>query len=140
MVRQAQNENWLIFPTALGHCGISWRTQGVTAFMLPEATPVRMQKELQTITGAKTPATTLPAWIRTLAQQVKLHMKGKPQDFSAVPVVVDHATDFMQTVYAAAQRIPPGNVISYAQLAERIGKPAACARNAIQGSGSLKGC
>jgi methylated-DNA-[protein]-cysteine S-methyltransferase len=125
MVHQAQNENWLIFPTALGHCGISWRTHGVTAFMLPEATPVRMQKELQTITGAKKTAATLPAWIRALAQQVKLHMKGKSQDFSAVPVVVDHATDFMQAVYKEAQRIPSGSVISYAQLAERLGKPGA---------------
>jgi DNA-3-methyladenine glycosylase II len=117
--------NWLIFPTALGHCGVSWRAQGVTAFMLPEATPARIQKELQTITGVKKPATTLPAWIRALVQQVKLHLKGKPQDFSAVPVVIDHATDFMQAVYKEAQRIPSGSVVSYAQLAERLGKPGA---------------
>jgi O-6-methylguanine DNA methyltransferase len=123
--QQGENESWLIFPTALGYCGISWRAQGVTAFMLPEAAPVRMQKELQTITGVKKTATTLPAWICALAQQIKLHMQGKSQDFSAVPVVVDHATDFMRAVYQEAQRIPSGSVISYAQLAERLGKPGA---------------
>ena len=50
-------------------------------------------------------------------------MKGLPQDFSAVPVAVDDATDFMLAVYAEARRIPAGDVISYAQLAERLGKP-----------------
>ena len=117
--------DWLIFPTLRGYCGISWCAQGVTAFMLPEATPAGIQKELQTITGVKKPAATLPAWIRALAQQVKLHLKGKPQDFSAVPVVIGHATDFMQAVYKEAQRIPSGSVVSYAQLADRLGKPGA---------------
>lgn len=117
--------DWFVFPTALGYCGISWHAQGVTTFLLPETTPERIQRELQSTTGTKKSAVTLPVWIRGLVQQVKLHAKGKLQDFSAVPVDVSFATDFMQAVYAAAQKIPPGSVVSYAQLAERLGNPSA---------------
>lgn len=120
-----QKTGWFIFPTTPGYCGISWHEQGVTTFLLPEATPARIQRELQSTTGIKNPAVTLPAWIRVLVQQVKLHMKGKLQDFSAVPVDVNFATPFMQAVYAESQRIPAGSVISYAQLAERLGNPGA---------------
>src|SRR6478609_3148497 len=91
-----ENQGWLIFPTVLGHCGISWCAEGVTALLLPEATPTRIQQELQSTTGIKQQAVTLPTWVRALVQQVKSHLKGKPQDFSAVPVVIDHTTVFMQ--------------------------------------------
>jgi DNA-3-methyladenine glycosylase II len=120
-----ENQSWLIFPTVLGHCGISWCAKGVTAFLLPETMSIRIQQELQSLTGINKPVLTLPAWMRVLVQQVKLHLKGQPQDFSTVPVVIDQATDFMQAVYKEAQRIPSGEVISYAQLAERLGKPGA---------------
>jgi O-6-methylguanine DNA methyltransferase len=119
------NEQWLVFPTALGYCGVSWCARGVTAFMLPEATPVPIQKEFRSLTGAAKPATHTPAWIRELVQKVKWHLKGQQQDFSAVPVAIDNATDFMQAVYAVAQSIPSGSVISYAQLARQLGKPGA---------------
>lgn len=117
--------DWLIFPTTLGYCGISWCAQGVTAFMLPETTPEKIQEDLCSITGSVKQAGRVPAWIRELVQAVKLHMKGQQQDFSAVPVAIDNATDFMRAVYAEAQRIPAGTVVSYAQLAERLGKPGA---------------
>jgi O-6-methylguanine DNA methyltransferase len=54
-----------------------------------------------------------------------LHLKGTLQDFSSVPVDNSFATPFMQSVYAEAQRIPAGRIISYAQLAERLGNPGA---------------
>lgn len=120
-----QEASWSIFPTVSGYCGISWCAQGVTAFMLPETTPVQIQKELHSITGTAKPAARLPGWIRDLVRKVKLHLKGQQQDFSAVPVAVDNATDFMRAVYTEAQRIPSGSVISYAQLAQRLGNPGA---------------
>jgi O-6-methylguanine DNA methyltransferase len=124
-VIKPQETSWTIFPTALGHCGISWQPDGVITFLLPEPTSSRIQQELQSTTAVQFAAAKLPVWIRALIQQVKRHMKGQLQDFSAVPVVVQNATPFTQTVYAEAQKIPAGSVISYAQLAERLGKPGA---------------
>ncbi|HSC76043.1 MAG TPA: methylated-DNA--[protein]-cysteine S-methyltransferase [Pseudomonadales bacterium] len=125
MSLQDKNDNWLIFPTVLGHCGVVWRADVVTGFLLPEVTMGRICKELQSLTGASKPPAVWPVWIRALVRQVKLHMKGQLQDFSNVPVYVDGATEFMQRVYTEAQRIPAGSVISYAQLAERLGQPGA---------------
>ncbi len=116
---------WVIFPVENAHCGIAWCTQGVTHFLLPETTTARMQKELQLVTAQHDPAQKIPAWIARLMRKISLHLKGKAQDFSAVPVFIEKATPFMRAVYDAARRIPAGEVVSYAELAQRIKKPGA---------------
>jgi methylated-DNA-[protein]-cysteine S-methyltransferase len=93
--------------------------------MLPESSPDRMQKELTMLTGSASQAEKIPAWIRALTKQVVWHLQGKLQDFSAIPTVTPNATPFMHKVYAEARRIPAGEVISYAQLAARMGHAAA---------------
>lgn len=125
MSLKSEQQSWLIFPAANSYCGVAWCAQGVTHFLLPETTAARMREELQAATGAHEPAKKIPLWIRSLVRQVALHITGKPQDFSAIPVFVEKATPFMREVYAEARRIPAGEVISYAQLAMRIKKSGA---------------
>jgi len=120
-----QGQQWLIFPTALGHCGVAWRKEGVTHFMLPETTADRIRQELQSSTTVSSPAKKIPVWVRALLQQIKQHMKGQLQDFSNAPVFIETATDFMNAVYTEARKIPAGSVISYAELASRLGKSGA---------------
>jgi len=120
-----QQQSWAIFPVANAHCGIAWCEQGVTHFLLPEATTARMQQELQIATAQRESAKKIPIWVSRLMRQVALHLAGKTQDFSAVPVFVEKATPFMRTVYDAARCIPAGEVISYAELARRIKQPGA---------------
>ena len=124
MVMDTQ-QAWAIFPVANAFCGIAWCERGVTHFLLPEITTARMQKELQLVTAQREPAQKMPAWIARLIRQIAAHLKGKAQDFSAIPVFIEKATPFMRAVYDAARRIPAGEVVSYAELARRIKKPGA---------------
>jgi DNA-3-methyladenine glycosylase II len=126
---RAVQKAWITFSTALGVCGCSWSERGLTSFALPEKSTTSVEKSLRSATGnlkvSATPATALPVWIKSLIKRVQAHLAGKPQDFSAVPVYVETATDFMQSVYSAAQQIPAGTVLTYAELAAHIGKPGA---------------
>lgn len=124
MVMDTQ-QAWAIFPVANAFCGIAWCERGVTHFLLPEITTARMQKELQLVTAQCEPAQKMPTWIARLIRQIAAHLKGKAQDFSAIPVFIEKATPFMRAVYDAARRIPAGEVVSYAELARRIKKPGA---------------
>ncbi len=83
-----------------------------------------MAQRLRQITGKTHAATKLPVWIKTLVQTVRAHLKGDAQDFSAVPLALS-GSDFLQSVYRAAQKIPAGSVLTYGELAMLLGKPGA---------------
>lgn len=56
-------------------------------------------------------------------QQVKEYFSGKRSDFK---MLLDlGGTEFQQTVWQELQKIPSGSTITYGELANRIGKPAA---------------
>ncbi len=56
---------------------------------------------------------------------MKAHMKGHAQDFSDAPLHFSGISAFMLSVYQAAQKIPPGTVVTYGELAAAVGKPKA---------------
>jgi O-6-methylguanine DNA methyltransferase len=118
-----QNTGWTTFSTPLGICGMSWNTQGVTSFFLPEASGKSIEKRLKEIAGNAKPLSVPPRWIKELIQKVKTHMKGRSQDFSTVPLYFDGITEFMRSVYQSSQKIPAGKVVTYGELAARIGRP-----------------
>jgi methylated-DNA-[protein]-cysteine S-methyltransferase len=103
---------WITFPTAIGICGLSWNEKGLTSFTFPN----------ESNAGVKSSSTT-PPWIKKLITQVKAHLKGDMQDFSNVPVDFGDSSDLRRAVYKAIQKIPAGKVLSYKELAVKIGKP-----------------
>lgn len=121
MVRES---GWWCFATVRGECGLAWSAAGVTRFLLPDTPAAQMQRELKTITGRARPSAP-PSWISSLATLVQRHCQGKPQDFSAVPLHLPVATPFAQQVYEGARRIPAGQVMTYGELAQAIGRPGA---------------
>ncbi len=68
-------------------------------------------------------------WIESTApfadarRQLDEYFAGQRQSFD-LPLALS-GTDFQRSVYEELQRIPYGTTISYAQLAERIGRPKA---------------
>jgi methylated-DNA-[protein]-cysteine S-methyltransferase len=64
-----------------------------------------------------------PAALRTVAAQLAEYFAGRRKTFECE--VAPHGTPFQRQVWAELQRIPYGSTISYAQLARRVGNPAA---------------
>lgn len=103
---------WISFHTAIGTCGLSWNEKGLTSFVFPKEGNARVKS-----------SSTAPAWIKKLVAQVKAHLKGDAQDFSKVPVDFGDSSELRRSVYKTIQKIPAGKVLSYKELAIKIGKP-----------------
>ncbi len=121
--KERTDSGWTTFSTALGVCGMSWTSQGIDSFSLPEPSGTRVAERLRKLTGIATAASSLPSWVRQLIRKVKAHMKGQAQDFSDAPLDFPGISAFMLSVYQAAQKIPSGRVKTYGELAALAGKP-----------------
>jgi methylated-DNA-[protein]-cysteine S-methyltransferase len=130
---EKQDSGWTTFSTSLGICGMSWKAQEVTSFFLPEASKKSVAKRLKRMAG-NARATAPSRWVRELIQKAKAHMEGHLQDFSSVSLHFYETSEFMRLVYQAAQKIPPGKVMTYGELAARMGKP-----NAVRAVGNALG-
>ena len=60
-----------------------------------------------------------------VAERVDRYLRGEPEDFGDLDVNLSGFSPFEQRVLRAAQRIPPGRVQTYGDLAAAVGEPGA---------------
>ncbi len=123
-------EEYILFETKLGACGIAWRESGgegglaVTAFQLPDAsdrlTAKRIADKSPAVEARKT-----PPLIETIIGKIQEHFAGVPQDFSDIEVDLGGAGPFAKAVYSAAREISAGRTMTYGELAKAIKHPKA---------------
>ena len=115
--------DFTIFDTAIGACGIVWTSRGVYAVQLPEATRAatraRVMKRYPQALEAPPPSA-----IRTAIDGIVALLAGEPRDLQDVVIDDDGTSDFNKCVYAIARRIPPGETLTYGEVAERLGDKA----------------
>ncbi|MFI5236113.1 MAG: methylated-DNA--[protein]-cysteine S-methyltransferase, partial [Gemmatimonadales bacterium] len=115
---------YTLFDTPLGRSGIAWNEDGITRIQLAEAsaaaTAARLEKH-----GARRARTPVPPMVREAAKLITRHLRGHPQDFSSLPLVLEHLPPIRQRIYAAARKIPAGTTLTYGELAEKAGTPGA---------------
>ena len=121
----------LVFPTALGTCGLAWSDAGLAAFVLPGREEAETTAWLARLAGTDAKAVAAeaaPGWVRDLVGQVQRHLAGELQDFSRVPLDAHRVSAAAWRVYAAARAIPAGQTATYGDLAKAVGDPAANSR------------
>lgn len=126
-----QQVSYCLFETPLGRCGIAWREVpnptahcAVTLLQLPEATADLTQSRMTQTVGACDPSIP-PLQIKEIIRRVQKHLQGDLQDFRDIPVILEGVSPFVLKVYEAAREIPPGQTVTYADLANTLGQPAA---------------
>jgi methylated-DNA-[protein]-cysteine S-methyltransferase len=112
-----------LFDTPLGTCAIAWNTRGISAFALPDASPAATVKRLAETTG--TPYRNPPRDVAKVIARVTSHLSGTLDDFSDVRVDLSGVGPFAKDVYVATRDVAPGRVVTYGELAKRLGKPGA---------------
>jgi methylated-DNA-[protein]-cysteine S-methyltransferase len=60
-----------------------------------------------------------------IAGRLRAYFAGDLAALGEIPVRFDRGTPFQREVWAALCAIPPGETISYAELARRVGRPSA---------------
>lgn len=113
-----------LFDTAIGKCGLAWTEDALAAVQLPEATAegtlARLCRPFGNLPEADAPPFALGAIHRIQALLAGVHddLRDLPLDLHGVPA-------FQQRVYEIARAIPPGEVLTYGEVARRIGAPGA---------------
>ena len=112
--------DFTIFDTAIGPCGIAWSARGVYAVQLPEgsreATRARLIKRYPQALEAPPPSA-----IRAAIDGIVALIAGERRDLIDVVIDDEGTADFNKRVYAVARKIPPGETLTYGEVAERLG-------------------
>jgi methylated-DNA-[protein]-cysteine S-methyltransferase len=111
---------YALFDTAIGACGIAWGERGVIGLWLPDADRAALRRRIARRlprAGEARPDDEVRGAIAAIAD---LFAGGRP-DFSGVRLDMDGVPDFDRRVYEAARRVPPGETVTYGELAARLG-------------------
>ncbi|MBI3702984.1 MAG: methylated-DNA--[protein]-cysteine S-methyltransferase [Rhizobiales bacterium] len=112
--------SFALFDTAIGPCAIVWSARGICGVQLPEkdavATRARVHRRHPTATEAAPPAEVCHAIDGIVAL-----LAGEKRDLTDIVIDDQSQTDFNKRVYAIARKIPPGQTMTYGEIAERLG-------------------
>ena len=111
-----------LFDTAIGPCALAWGEAGVVGVWFAEATPeaTRARLHRRHPDAAETPP---PPAMQKVIEGITALLAGTLVDLSGAPVDLSGVSDYEARVLHAARAIPPGRVITYGELAARIGDP-----------------
>ena len=119
---------YCLFDTALGYCGIAWSESensiappAVCYFQLPEASAENTEAKIRR--ACKGQQANPPPEITEVIQKVCRHFAGEIQDFQNIAVDMQETGSFAQQVYNAIRAIPPGQTITYGEIAKKINRP-----------------
>jgi methylated-DNA-[protein]-cysteine S-methyltransferase len=111
-----------LLPTAIGSCAVAWRGDVVLALALPEGDPAATARRVRRVVPEVVEAEPPPE-VRAVLDRVVALLDGAPEDLSDVAVAVRHESDFARRVHEVVRSIPPGETLTYGQVAERAGEP-----------------
>lgn len=117
-------QNFCLFATAIGACALVWQDERIVAAQLPERDEAAARRRLARRfpeAGESEP----PAFVRQAIDDVVALLAGERRDLSHLPIDLSATPEFNRRVYAAALAIPPGETLTYGEVAARIGEPGA---------------
>ena len=113
-----------LFDTAIGACGIAWTQQAIAAVQLPEVTREGTLRRMWRACG-EVPQSMPPAFVQQAIARIQSLLQGKRDDLQDLPLDLTGVPEFHRRVYEVARAIPPGEVLTYGEVAKRIGEPGA---------------
>jgi methylated-DNA-[protein]-cysteine S-methyltransferase len=116
-----------VFETAIGACALVWGEAGIVGAFLPEADATALRGRIARRFAGTVEAPPPPAVARAIAGVVAL-LAGEKRDLADVALDFSAATDFQRRVYAVVRAIPPGETLTYGEVAAAMGEPREAAR------------
>jgi methylated-DNA-[protein]-cysteine S-methyltransferase len=114
------NLSFAIFDTAIGPCGVAWTVRGLYAVQLPETSAVATRARLQK-RYPDAQETEPPAAIGQIIEGIAALLGGEKRDLHDIVIDDGDTAEFNRRVYAVARAIPPGETLTYGEVAERLG-------------------
>jgi methylated-DNA-[protein]-cysteine S-methyltransferase len=112
-----------LFDTEIGSCGIAWSERGVAGVQLPEASAATTRARLKRRFPSAAEAAPTPS-IEAAIRGVLALLAGEASDLQQVELDLSDVPEFDAAVYRVARSIPPGESLTYGEIAEKLGSPA----------------
>ena len=124
-------QNYFIFETRGGFCGIAWNGVGITCFQLPARSAEAVERSLRRrVPGAK--AGTPAGEVAEAVVEAKRYFEGERADFTRFTLDLGKQDAFFERIYDAARRLGWGHTTTYGALAKQLGAGPEAARDVGQ--------
>ena len=121
-----------MFPTAVGRCGITWTSTGIHSVHLPEESPAALRAVLDgTAPGPGVPFERAPDGVRAAAGRIEAVTRGADDDLGDLPLDTTGQSAFARSIFSTLRRVPPGDTVTYGELAHRAGHHGASMPRAV---------
>jgi methylated-DNA-[protein]-cysteine S-methyltransferase len=115
-----QEQHLALFETAIGPCAIVWGGRGLVGVQIPEATEAATRaRMLKRFPAAQEVAP--PSDIQNVIEGMRALLEGERRDLANVAIDDEGIPEFNRRVYAIVRKVPPGETITYGEIAERLG-------------------
>jgi methylated-DNA-[protein]-cysteine S-methyltransferase len=111
---------YTLFETVIGWAGLAWGERGLVAAHLPDATPEIAAKSFQRRFPDIAPGEP-PAYVLDAIERIRALMTGEAADLTGVPIEIGRVPEFNARVYEIARSVPPGQTITYGEIAQQLG-------------------
>ena len=112
--------SYALIDTAIGFAGIAWAEAGLVACHLPEpgAETARRSFLRRFPDAVEAPA---PDALAPTVAGIQALMRGEKADLTAAPLDLARTPEFHAKVYEIARAIPPGETLTYGEIALQLG-------------------
>lgn len=117
-------QHFCLFDTAIGACALVWSEASIIGAQLPERDEETARRRLAR-RFPEAVETGPPAFVQNAVSEIVALLRGEPRDLSHLPIALDEVPAFNRKVYDVALSIPPGETLTYGEVAARIGDPGA---------------
>jgi methylated-DNA-[protein]-cysteine S-methyltransferase len=111
---------YTLFETAIGWAGVAWADKGLVGVYLPEADRENARRSFLRRFPDAAEAAPSPMAEAAIAGIREL-LAGEPNALLDVPIDIARVPEFNARVYEIARAIPPGETLTYGEIAVRLG-------------------
>jgi methylated-DNA-[protein]-cysteine S-methyltransferase len=114
------SQQFAIFDSPIGACGVIWGERGITGVQLPMGSEEKTRNRIRQRNG-DIPEGEPPAAVKHAIDEMIELLAGKPNDLLDVALDLDGVPEFNRGVYDIARKIPPGQTLTYGDIARQLG-------------------
>ncbi|WP_309603905.1 methylated-DNA--[protein]-cysteine S-methyltransferase [Phenylobacterium sp.] len=112
--------HYALFETAIGWAGVAWADRGLVGVHLPDASPEAARRSFLRRHPDAVEAAPAPEIDRAIAG-IRALLTGEANPLLDVAIDTTQVPEFNARVYAIARAIPPGETLTYGEIAVRLG-------------------
>src|SRR5579863_1641465 len=118
--RTMTDQHFTLFDTPIGICGIEWGPRGINGVQLPMGSAEKTRSRIRQRNGDIVESSPT-ADVRLAIDRIVALLAGKPDDLRDIALDLDAVPEFNRSVYEIARAIPPGETMTYGDIAKRLG-------------------